>query len=179
MYYTSSYLSPLGPVLLASDGDNIIGAWFEGQKYYCGTMEGEAALRDDLPVFAIAKDWLDRYFKGDKPAVSEVPLAPLGGAFRQEVWKVLRQIPYGESITYSEIAKAVAARQGKDHMSAQAVGGAVGHNPISIIVPCHRVIGSNGSLTGYAAGIDKKIRLLEHEGVDMTGLFVPTQGTAL
>ena len=142
-------------------------------------MEGEAALRDDLPVFAIAKDWLDRYFKGDKPAVSEVPLAPLGGAFRQEVWKVLRQIPYGESITYSEIAKAVAARQGKDHMSAQAVGGAVGHNPISIIVPCHRVIGSTGSLTGYAAGIDKKIRLLEHEGVDMTGLFVPTQGTAL
>ena len=135
--------------------------------------------KDDLPVFTAIKNWLDKYFAGQKPAISDLPLAPIGGAFRKAVWDILCEIPYGEYITYGDIAKTMAARMGKASMSSQAVGGAVGHNPISIIIPCHRVVGANGSLTGYAGGISKKIKLLEHEGVDMSKLFVPTKGTAL
>ena len=123
--------------------------------------------------------WLDRYFAGENPQISELPLAPSGSDFRQMVWKILCDIPSGQTTTYGEIAKKIAARTGRSTMSAQAVGGAVGHNPISIIIPCHRVVGTNGSLTGYAGGIDKKIALLELEGVDMTKYFVPTKGTAL
>ena len=111
--------------------------------------------------------------------IAELKLAPMGGTFRQEVWAILRQIPYGQLMTYSEIGKRVAARRGLAGMSSQAVGGAVGHNPLSIIIPCHRVVGSRGSLTGYADGIEKKIWLLEHEGVDMSGLYVPAKGMAL
>jgi methylated-DNA-[protein]-cysteine S-methyltransferase len=134
---------------------------------------------DDIPLFVKAKDWLDSYFTGKKPDPSELPLAPVGGTFRQGVWSILRSIPYGEVTTYGDIAMRMAAKLGKTTMSAQAVGGAVGHNPISIIVPCHRVVGSNGSLTGYAGGIAIKVRLLEHEGVEMNALFVPKKGTAL
>ncbi|MCI9156887.1 MAG: methylated-DNA--[protein]-cysteine S-methyltransferase, partial [Lawsonibacter sp.] len=123
--------------------------------------------------------WLDRYFAGERPAISELPLAPIGSEFRKEVWQVLCEIPYGETTTYGEISQKIAARRGLERMSAQAVGGAVGHNPISIIVPCHRVVGSNGSLTGYAGGLQKKIKLLTHEGVDMERFFVPQRGTAL
>ena len=108
-----------------------------------------------------------------------MPLAPIGGKFRQEVWGILCEIPYGEVITYGDIAKKVAAKMNKESMSSQAVGGAVGHNPISIMIPCHRVVGSNGSLTGYAGGIGIKVKLLELEGVDMTDFFVPQKGTAL
>ena len=122
---------------------------------------------------------LDRYFAGEKPEISELPLAPIGGEFRQAVWKILCEIPYGQVTTYGEIAKKIAAQRNRKTMSAQAVGGAVGHNPISIIIPCHRVVGSNGSLTGYAGGIDLKIKLLEHEGVDLSKFFVPKKGTAL
>jgi methylated-DNA-[protein]-cysteine S-methyltransferase len=191
MYYTTTYASPVGQILLASDGDSIIGAWIEGQKYHGGTpkdaavqigdtlRKDDAVQKDDLPVLLTAKDWLDRYFGGDKPGISELPLAPIGSDFRQEVWAILREIPYGETTTYGDIAKTVAAKTGKSRLSAQAVGNAVGHNPISIIVPCHRVVGANGSLTGYAGGIDKKIKLLEHEGADLSRLFVPTKGTAL
>ena len=125
------------------------------------------------------RGWLDRYFAGGRPSLCELPLAPAGSEFRQGVWSILCEIPYGEVTTYGDIAKKVAARMGNKSMSAQAVGGAVGHNPISIIIPCHRVVGSNGSLTGYAGGIKTKIKLLELEGADMTPLFTPKKGTAL
>ncbi|MDR3295297.1 MAG: methylated-DNA--[protein]-cysteine S-methyltransferase [Clostridiales Family XIII bacterium] len=179
MFYLTDYSSPMGPLTLESDGESLAGLWMDGQKYFGGAVAESRAEKPDLPVFAATKNWLDRYFAGQKPAVSELPLAPGGGAFRTAVWDILREIPYGEVTTYGMIAKTVAARLGKERMSAQAVGGAVGHNPVSIIIPCHRVVGSNGSLTGYAGGIDKKIRLLEHEGADMSKLFTPTRGTAL
>lgn len=178
-YYSTHYSSPLGVFTLASDGDHLTGLWLEGQKYFGGTVRGNMEERDGLPVFASAKDWLDRYFAGGTPRISELPLAPAGGEFRQDVWKILCEIPYGEVTTYGELARKIAARGNKRSMSAQAVGGAVGHNPISIIIPCHRVVGAGGSLTGYAGGIAAKIRLLELEGVDMSRLFVPKKGTAL
>jgi len=134
---------------------------------------------NDMPVFVAAKKWLDRYFAGRKPAISELPLAPIGNEFRQGVWSILCEIPYSKVITYGVIAKKMAVKMNKERMSSQAVGGAVGHNPISIIIPCHRVVGSNGSLTGYAGGIGIKIKLLELEGVDMSRLFVPAKGTAI
>ncbi len=133
----------------------------------------------NLPILTATKNWLDKYFAGQRPAISDLPLAPNGGAFRTAVWNILCEIPYGEVITYGDIAKKMAVKMNKASMSSQAVGGAVGHNPISIIIPCHRVVGSNGSLTGYSGGIGKKIKLLEHEGVDMSKFFTPTKGTAL
>jgi len=181
MYYSTTYPSPVGMLTLACDGEgsNLVGLWMEGQKYHGGTVPEEMSEKDDMPVFGAAKKWLDRYFAGEKPAVSQLPLAPIGGKFRQEVWEILCEIPYGEVITYGDIAKKVAAKMNKESMSSQAVGGAVGHNPISIMIPCHRVVGSNGSLTGYAGGIGIKVKLLELEGVDMTDFFVPQKGTAL
>ena len=159
------YQSPVGAITLASDGDSLIGLWNEGQKYHGNTLFKEMVENNDIPLFAAAKQWLDRYFAGQKPDISELPLAPRGGEFRQDVWRILCEIPYGEVITYGDIAKKMAAKMNKKSMSSQAVGGAVGHNPISIIIPCHRVVGSNGSLTGYAGGIDVKRKLLELEGV--------------
>lgn len=156
MNYTTDYSSPLGKIILACDGVNLTGLWIEGQKYFASTLSENPEKNDDLPVFKASKQWLDSYFAGQKPAISELPLAPAGSPFRQEVWKILMEIPYGEVTTYGEIAKKIAARTGKTSMSGQAVGGAVGHNPISIIIPCHRVVGSNGSLTGYAGGIEKR-----------------------
>ena len=141
-------------------------------------MTGEAAENDGLPVFSSARLWLDRYFAGEMPLPSELPLRPNGGDFRHAVWKILCGIPYGEVTTYGAIAKKIAAKSGRPR-SAQGVGGAVAHNPISIIIPCHRVVGANGSLTGYAGGIEAKIRLLEHEGVDVSRFFTPKKGTAL
>jgi methylated-DNA-[protein]-cysteine S-methyltransferase len=169
----------VGTIALACNGDNLIGAWMEGQKYHGNTILGSMAEKNGMLIFKSTKKWLDRYFAGERPAISELPLAPLGSEFRQEIWAILCEIPYGEVTTYGEIARIVAARMNKTRMSGQAVGGAVGHNPIAIIIPCHRVVGSNGSLTGYAGGINKKIKLLEHEGVDMSRLFAPTKGTAL
>mgnify|MGYP004614743239 FL=1 len=171
-------LYPLGWVTLASDGESIVGLWLEGQKYFGDTVNGEMHREDRLAIFAKTRDWLDRYFRGEKPAITEILLAPAGNRFRQEVWKILCDIPYGEVMTYGAIARMIAERLGREKMSAQAVGGAVGHNPVSIIIPCHRVVGANGSLTGYAGGIRTKIRLLEHEKADMTGLFVPEKSTA-
>lgn len=179
MFYSTSYASPLGAITLASDGENLVGLWLDGQKYFAETVEDAIEEKPNLPVFATAKKWLDAYFAGKKPAISELPLAPTGGEFRKAVWDILCEIPYGQYTTYGEIAKRMAARMGKKNMSSQAVGGAVGHNPISIIIPCHRVVGSNGSLTGYAGGINQKIKLLEHEGTDMSRLFTPSKGTAL
>ncbi|HIZ80160.1 MAG TPA: methylated-DNA--[protein]-cysteine S-methyltransferase [Candidatus Lachnoclostridium stercorigallinarum] len=173
------YESPLGRLTLASDGENLTGLWMEGQKYFGSTMPETAREQGDLPVLEETGRWLNRYFAGKRPEPSELPLKPEGSAFRQVIWKLLCQIPYGEVTTYGALAKQAAAWMGRPSMSGQAVGGAVGHNPISIIIPCHRVVGTGGSLTGYAGGIEKKIRLLELEGVDVSGLFIPKKGTAL
>ena len=175
MQYTATYDSPLGPLTIASDGENITGLWMDGQKYYAATL-GEHTSGVPLPVFERAAKWLDRYFRGKQPAM-DLPLAPAGSTFRQSVWDFLREIPYGGVTTYGDLAARIAAGTGT--MSAQAVGGAVGHNPISIMIPCHRVVGANGSLTGYAGGVDKKIRLLALEGADTGAFFVPARGTAL
>ena len=179
MAYSAHYESPLGSILLASDGENLIGLWMAGQKYFGDTVAEEIREKPNLPIFTAAQKWLDAYFAGKKPAVSELPLAPRGGDFRQAVWRILCEIPYGHCLTYGEIARRMATRLNKSSMSSQAVGGAVGHNPISIIIPCHRVVGTNGSLTGYSGGVAAKKRLLELEGADMSKFFIPRQGTAL
>ena len=171
MLYTATYPSPVGLLTLASDGMNLCGLWLEGQKYFGGSILKSASsetLRKELPVFSRTSDWLDRYFSGKKPLPSELPLAPAGGEFRKLVWEFLCEIPYGEVTTYGAIAKKAAAKLGRSSMSSQAIGGAVGHNPISIIIPCHRVVGSNRSLTGYAGGLDVKRALLKLEGLDLS-----------
>lgn len=178
MLYTIHYDSPIGRLLLAATDRALTGAWILGQKYF-PDLQPDAVQEGENPILKQTVEWLERYFAGRRPVVSELPLAPAGSAFRQEVWKLLCEIPYGEVTTYGDIAKKMAARQGKSTMSSQAVGGAVGHNPISIIIPCHRVVGANGSLTGYAGGLQTKIQLLTLEGADMTRLFVPAKGTAL
>ena len=164
MQYISRYHSPMGGILLAGDGNGLTGLWFEGQKYFALHLDKEQEERE-IPLFELAKGWLDVYFSGREPDFS-VPLHLMGTAFQKEVWEILRSIPYGHTMTYGEIAKQLAEKRGLPHMSAQAVGGAVGRNPISILVPCHRVVGADGSLTGYAGGLDKKGRLLKLEGVD-------------
>lgn len=179
MFFVTKYWAPVGIITLASDGQSIIGLWIEGQKYFGSALVEEMTEKDGLPVFDEVRDWLNRYFAGEKPNILEVPLRPNGSDFRQNVWKILCEIPYGEVITYGEIAKKMAVKMGRSRMSGQAVGGAVGHNPISIIIPCHRVVGASGSLTGYAGGIGAKVKLLEHEGVEMSRFFVPKKGTAL
>ena len=171
------YDSPLGGILLAADDDGLTGLWFDGEKYFADHLPAEHTERE-TPVLVQTARWLDIYFTGREPDFLP-PLHPIGSAFRQTVWEILLQIPYGRTTTYGEIAQQLAERRGCTRMSAQAVGGAVGHNEISIIIPCHRVVGTIGSLTGYAGGIDKKVRLLELERADMHGLFVPKKGTAL
>lgn len=176
MTYLTIYPSPVGPLHLASDGESVTGLWIEGQKYFAATLGNDTAVRDELPVFRQVSAWLDAYF-ARAPLPPLPPLAPQGSAFRQSVWKLLLDIPYGGTATYGALAQAL--REQGISATAQAVGGAVGHNPISILIPCHRVVGTNGSLTGYAGGIAAKQYLLELEGVDMTGLSVPKKGTAL
>ena len=179
MYYSSRYASPVGEIVMVSDKDNLVGLWFSGEKYFCSTIDGDIIEDNDADILKAGRAWLDSYFAGKAPSPSGLPLAPAGSDFRQNVWRLLMEIPYGQVTTYGDIAKEMAKRMGKKSMSAQAVGGAVGHNPISILIPCHRVIGSSGSLTGYAGGIHKKLELLKLEGVDLTGMFVPKTGTAL
>ena len=168
MYYKTSYSSPVGQITLACDRSSLVGLWLEGQKYYGETISDVMTQKDDLAVLDAAKKWLDRYFDGKKPSFSELSLAPIGGAFRQSVWSILCEIPYGKVTTYGDIAKKIAEKTNRKSMSAQAVGGAVGHNPISIIIPCHRVVGAKGALTGYAGGVEIKAKLLTLEGVDMS-----------
>ena len=177
MVYTCTYKSELGDILLAADEIGLTGLWFEGQKYVANTLPKEH-ISQETPVLTQAKTWLDLYFTGQNPTYTP-PLHPSGSSFRQAVWEILLQIPYGQTMTYGEIARKLAEKQNLPHMSAQAVGGAVGHNEISIIIPCHRVVGTDGSLTGYAGGIDKKIALLQLEHAEMSRLFVPKKGTAL
>ncbi|MBS7009368.1 methylated-DNA--[protein]-cysteine S-methyltransferase [Anaerostipes sp.] len=178
MIYTAHYDSPAGRILLAAKDGALAGLWIEHQKYFLGSVKEEQKEQENHPVLVQAKTWLDRYFAGEKPEITELKLSPAGSEFRQAVWEILCQIPYGQVTTYGEISRKIALKSGRKQMSAQAVGGAVSHNPISIIIPCHRVVGSNGSLTGYAGGIDKKIQLLTHEGADMEGLFIPKKSTA-
>lgn len=159
--YTSVYSSELGDILLAADEIGLTGLWFFGQSYFADTLPAEQVAQE-TPILAQAKEWLDEYFSGKKPDFTPT-LHPIGSPFRQAVWKLLLQIPYGQTTTYGEIARQLEKLQNRPHMSAQAVGGAVGHNGISIIIPCHRVVGTKGSLTGYAGGLDKKMALLELE----------------
>ncbi|MGN1001500.1 MAG: methylated-DNA--[protein]-cysteine S-methyltransferase [Oscillospiraceae bacterium] len=169
MEYCCEYASPLGLITLVGGEEALTGLYLEGQRYpYAGDAE-----KGETPVLALARTWLDRYFAGERPPIGDIPLAPEGGAFRQTVWRLLCEIPYGQVVTYGELARKAASRLGKEKMAAQAVGGAVGHNPISILIPCHRVVGADGSLTGYGGGIERKLWLLRHESADLPGLYVP------
>ena len=188
MQYISYYPSPLGSILLAADETGIMGLWFEGAKYYAAGLFG-AAKEKNTPVLERAKEWLSIYFSGREPDFLP-PVHMSGTPFQLAVWEILKKIPYGKTVTYGEIAREVAGQKGILSMSgqavgglsvipAQAVGGAVAHNPISIIIPCHRVVGANGSLTGYAGGMERKVELLALEGVDIRRFKIPTKGTAL
>ena len=170
MQYISHYPSPIGNMLLAADEMGLTGLWFEGQKYFALDLDKEHEEKE-IPLFEKVKQWLDIYFSGREPDFT-IPIHLTGTEFQNEVWEILCTIPYGQTMTYGEIAKQIAARNGLAHMSAQAVGGAVGHNRISIIVPCHRVVGANGSLTGYAGKKKKKAKLLKLEKVSMKQLSV-------
>ena len=177
MEYTHHYNSPLGGITLASDGTALTGLWFDGQKYFADCLADEHEEKN-LLVFQEADKWLDIYFSGKAPDFTP-PLSMKTTPFRRAVWEIMLSIPFGKTMTYGEIAEKIAVQKGIARMSAQAVGGAVGHNSISLIIPCHRVVGTNGSLTGYAGGINKKVRLLEMEGTDMDQFFIPKKGTAL
>lgn len=156
MLFLTHYASPLGPILLAADETGLTGLWFEGQKYFPSFL-GVDYQEKETPILTETVRWLDVYFSGKDPDILP-PLHPQGSPFRQAVWNILLTIPRGQTMTYGEIARRLGVR------SAQAVGGAVGHNPISILIPCHRVVGSDGSLTGYAGGVERKARLLQLEG---------------
>ena len=195
MMYLDTYESPVGTLTLASDGEHMCGLWLEGQKYFEEKLEtrvnGAKAAKDEeaeqmtgekareaSPALRAARAWLDRYFEGKDPGELP-PLALHGTEFQEQVWAEIAKIPYGQLTTYGDIAKTIGPKRPTGKASARAVGVAVGRNPCSIIVPCHRVVGSTGSMTGYAGGIKRKSWLLEHEGVDMSKLTVPTRGTAL
>ena len=178
IFMTTYRRDALGELTIASDGEAIVGLWMEGQKYFGSGLPQPFERRDDLPVFEQARGWLDRYFAGGRPDPLELPLAPRGTAFQRRVWGILAQIPYGSLRTYADIADQIAREDGT-RCSARAVGAANGKNPLRIILPCHRVVGAHGSLTGYAGGIERKLWLLRHEGVDVGRLTVPRRGTAL
>ena len=161
MTFTQYYTSPLGTLLLAADEIGLTGVWFEGAKYYAANLPAEHMDRE-TPILQETKDWLDIYFSGQDPGFLP-PLHPAGSVFQKSVWELLLKIPYGQTETYGLIARQLAPKLGVNRMSPQAVGGAVGHNPISLLIPCHRVVGANGSLTGYAGGIGRKRKLLELE----------------
>lgn len=179
MYYKTNYTCKIGNITLAcNDKENLVGLWIKGQKYFCNILDSEIIENNELEIFQKTKIWLDRYFRGERPKISELLIAPIGNEFRKKVWQILCEIPYGEVCTYGDIAKIIAKEKGIKRMSAQAIGGAVAHNPVSIIIPCHRVVGSNGNLTGYAGGIKTKIELLKHESVNMDRLFTPSSSKA-
>lgn len=174
MQFITTYDSPVGKITLSSNKECLTGLWIEGQKYFAGTLGEKYKEEKELPIFKQAAVWLDDYFQGHKPNFTP-PLYLKGTPFRLSVWNLLMKIPYGETITYKDIAHEIARQKGLSKMSAQAIGGAIGHNPISIIIPCHRVIGTNGCLTGYAGGIANKIKLLELEGINTCHFTIPTQ----
>ena len=161
MQYITRYESPLGPMLLAADDAGLTGVWFAGQKYFAQGLARQPAEKQTPPLQA-ARRWLDAYFAGREPDAA-VPLHLVGTPFQTEVWQLLRAIPYGQTVTYGELAARLAAQRGVQRMSARAVGGAVGRNPVSLLVPCHRVVGAGGRLTGYAGGLERKRYLLALE----------------
>lgn len=161
MYYCT-YKSKIGLLYLISDGESLIGCYLEGQKYFPNNIDNYY-LNEELSILAKSKDWLEKYFNGENPSIDEIPLNYIGTEFRKTVWEVLKDISYGELVTYKHIAEKIAKAKGLETMSAQAVGGEVGHNPLLIFIPCHRVIGVDGSLTGYAAGLENKRFLLNLE----------------
>ena len=163
MYYSAQYVSPIGTLTLCAQEDRLAGLWLEGQKYFGASIPGEMIPDGDVPVLRRAGEWLDRYFAGEAPSPAELPLSPMGTPFRRTVWQQLLEIPYGQVITYGQLSWRTAAALGRPSMAAQAVGSAAGHNPISIIIPCHRLVGADGSLTGYAGGLERKQWLLRHE----------------
>lgn len=166
MDYIAYYNSPLGSITMASEGTALVGLWFDGQKYFADTLlDPEHEERPDLPIFEQTRRWLDMYFTGKDPGFTPPIVMRTKSDFRRQVWELLLTIPFGHTLTYGAIARRIAATRGLSSMSAQAVGGAVGHNPVSLIIPCHRVVGANGSLTGYAGGVERKARLLKMEGV--------------
>ncbi len=171
MTFTQRYDSPMGGILLAADEIGLTGVWFDGQKYFARGLPKERTDRN-TPVLSAAKCWLDVYFTGREPDFMP-PLNPIGSEFQRAVWELLLQIPYGQTTTYGALAQELAKRQELAHMSAQAVGGAVGRNKISILIPCHRVVGTGGRLTGYAGGVDRKAGLLE---LEHSGLCIPRCG---
>lgn len=173
MICTTEFDSPVGKITMAAEEESLIGLWFEGQNYFESTISEKITKNDNLKIFMDARNWLDRYFAKKRPAISELPLLPSGSDFRKSVWRILCKVPYGEVTTYGKVACEIANERGMAKMSAQAIGGALAHNPISIIIPCHRVVGTDGSLIGYAGGIDRKIKLLECEGVDVSKFFIP------
>lgn len=177
MQHVFTYESPIGPLVVAGDEHGVNGLWMMGQKYYGLTLEKNAS-RAPLPLFDTVREWLDAYFRGETPGRLP-PLAPKGSEFRHMIWKILLDIPPGQVTTYGEIGRKAAAMMGRPSMSAQAVGGAVGHNPISIIIPCHRVVGADGSLTGYAGGVERKLYLLRLEKANLESLYLPKAGTAV
>ncbi len=161
MDHVYNYISPLGGITLASNGEALTSLWFDGQKYFPHKLV-EESIEAELPIFVQTCKWLDMYFDGKIPDFTP-PISLHTTPFRKTVYDILLTIPYGQIMTYGEIARILAEQQGAERMSAQAVGGAIGHNPIGIIIPCHRVVGANGNLTGYAGGLDKKIALLKLE----------------
>lgn len=166
--YSCTIETPLGAMTAAATNGVLVGLWFIGQKYY-PTATGHWVSNPAHPIFMALRDELSRYFAGE--TVNNVlPLAPQGSPFRMSVWDALRKIPRGETVTYGELARQIARARGIGSMSAQAVGGAVGHNPISILIPCHRVVGKGGGLTGYAGGLERKEALLRLESVSIGGL---------
>ncbi|BAC43976.1 methylated-DNA--[protein]-cysteine S-methyltransferase [Malacoplasma penetrans] len=173
MIYTSIYKSPLGEISIACSDNKLIGLWIEGQKHFFSKYKNDIVVNNDIEILIKTKKWLDKYFKGLNPNPKDLEINPQGSAFQIEVWNILSKIPYGKTITYNDIAKEIANSKGIKKMSAQAVGGAVGHNPLTIIIPCHRVVGCKGNLTGYAGGLDKKIYLLELEKCNMDDFFLP------
>lgn len=173
MYYKRKYISPQGEIVLASDGKNLTGLAYTGQKYYDNAIPKES-IEKNLEIFEEAVQWLDKYFRGENPG--KAPKVKLEGTdFRKQVWEILQNIPYGKVVTYGQIAKEIAKKRKINKMSAQAVGGAVGHNPISIIIPCHRVVGSDGCVTGYAGGVNRKIELLKIEGSYREEFYIPKE----
>ncbi len=177
MIYTTYYHSPLGRILLAADDKGLIGVWFEGQKYFADKI-GEDALQMENEILRQTAKWLDIYFSGKEPDFTPA-IHMIGSDFRKLVWNILLDIPYGKTMTYGDIARKIATEHHRGKMSAQAVGGAVGHNSISMIIPCHRVVGTNGSLTGYAGGIAKKVKLLELEHADVGSMYIPKKGNTV
>ena len=176
MLYVTTIPSPLGELTLAGTDTALLGLWLERDTFLAATGARALEERPDAAPLAQGREWLAAYFAGGRPAVRELPLAPEGTPFRKLIWRLLRDIPYGECVSYGELAREAARALGKERMSSRAVGGAVGANPLSIIIPCHRVVGAHGNLTGYGGGIHRKIRLLELEGVDMRRFTVPRRG---